>query len=294
MIANRGLPEMEALRTANGGAELALTLLRCVGWLSRDDFPTRQGQAGPQLPTPGAQCPGRHRIEVSLRLHRDDDPRRIAEAHGFAFPPLAFPGVEDADGVIADGARLVAVDDPQVLVSAVEPCGDGDADLRLVNASGDTRSLHVAWGAPTRSLRIVDLAGRDDGAASFELDSTNAGSIARFIHTCRSCSLASAKSGSISPVIQPSMSSAAAIRTRRVSNVDAAIVLDSPALMSVSCTLVELNWNCIRPVNRTETPFACAANGPAMSSPAVQAIPASARRISPPRLGFRCNERETG
>jgi alpha-mannosidase len=177
-VANRGVAEVEALSEADGRGALALTVLRAVGWLSRADLRLRPGPAGPGLPTPGAQGSGRHRVEVSLRLHRDDDPRRIAEAHGFAFPPLAFPGVEDADAVIADGARLVAVGDPQVLVSAIEPCGDGDAELRLVNASGDARSLHVAWGAPTRSLRIVDLAGRDARTPSFERDSTNSGSIA--------------------------------------------------------------------------------------------------------------------
>jgi len=176
-VANRGVAEVEAVSEADGRGALALTVLRAVGWLSRADLRSRPGPAGPGLPTPGAQGFGRHRIEISLRLHRDDDPRRTAEAHGFAFPPLAFPGVEDAAGAIVDGARLVAVDDPQVLVSAIEPCGDGDAELRLVNASGDARSVRVAWGAPTRSLRIVDLAGRDGGTPSFEPESANAGSM---------------------------------------------------------------------------------------------------------------------
>ncbi len=52
-IANRGLPEVEALARPDGQAEIALTLLRCVGWLSRDDLPTRKGPAGPVVETPG-------------------------------------------------------------------------------------------------------------------------------------------------------------------------------------------------------------------------------------------------
>jgi alpha-mannosidase len=45
MVANRGLPEVEVLSTP-GGAEIAVTLLRCVGWLSRDDLNTQACRTG--------------------------------------------------------------------------------------------------------------------------------------------------------------------------------------------------------------------------------------------------------
>ena len=54
IIANRGLPEVEV----TSRHEIAITLLRCVGWLSRDDFSTRTGHAGPFLETPKAQMQG--------------------------------------------------------------------------------------------------------------------------------------------------------------------------------------------------------------------------------------------
>lgn len=66
IVANRGLPEVEVLHTPHGNAELAITLLRCVGWLSRDDFSTREGHAGPMLAVPGAQEPGAHTFEYAL------------------------------------------------------------------------------------------------------------------------------------------------------------------------------------------------------------------------------------
>ncbi len=64
-VLTRGLPEYEA---ANGtaGVELAVTLLRCVGWLSRDDLASRPQGAGPALPAPGAQCLGPHRFELAV------------------------------------------------------------------------------------------------------------------------------------------------------------------------------------------------------------------------------------
>ena len=49
-----GLAEYEA--TEDGG--LAVTLLRAVGELSRNDLAERPGHAGWPTPTPGAQCPG--------------------------------------------------------------------------------------------------------------------------------------------------------------------------------------------------------------------------------------------
>ena len=40
------------------GGDLLVTLLRCVGELSREDLPTRPGHAGWPTPAPGAQCRG--------------------------------------------------------------------------------------------------------------------------------------------------------------------------------------------------------------------------------------------
>ena len=63
---NRGLPEIEAV-AREGGTAMHLTLLRSVGWLSRDDFATRRHcNAGPTLATPDAQCLGEQRFRYAL------------------------------------------------------------------------------------------------------------------------------------------------------------------------------------------------------------------------------------
>ena len=64
-IAGRGLPEYEAVRRTDGGLDIALTLLRCVGMLARD-LPSRAGRAGPGIPTPDAQCYGVHQFEYAV------------------------------------------------------------------------------------------------------------------------------------------------------------------------------------------------------------------------------------
>ncbi len=75
-----GLPEMAPRREEDGTLTIQLTLLRAVGWLSRDDFPTRRHtNAGPTLPTPDAQCPGPQVFRYGLApLRRGTDglPRR--------------------------------------------------------------------------------------------------------------------------------------------------------------------------------------------------------------------------
>jgi hypothetical protein len=152
---------VEALVEEDGSSSLAVTALRAVGWLSREDLSLRPGPAGPPLETPGAQVPGRHRIELAWRLHAPDDPTRTAEAHRFAFPPLAFAGESSDAAVLEDGARLLEVDDPAVAVSAIEPRADGEPIVRLVNVSPDARRVRISWNGPgATGLRAVDLAGR--------------------------------------------------------------------------------------------------------------------------------------
>jgi hypothetical protein len=160
-VANRGCTEVEAVPEPDGSTSLALTLLRAVGWLSRGDLALRRAHAGPPLATPGAQVPGAHRVELSLRAHPDGDAARTAEAHRFAFPPLIFAGGGSGAGPLADGARLIEVDDPAIVVSAVEPRPDGAPIVRLYNASPEARRAHIRHQFPgARGLEGVDLNGR--------------------------------------------------------------------------------------------------------------------------------------
>jgi 2-O-(6-phospho-alpha-D-mannosyl)-D-glycerate hydrolase len=70
-LAAVGLPEYEARKGAKG-TELVLTLLRSFGWLSRDDFITRRGGAGPGFATPEGQCLGDWTFEYAVIPHAGD------------------------------------------------------------------------------------------------------------------------------------------------------------------------------------------------------------------------------
>ncbi|MFX1570028.1 MAG: alpha-mannosidase [Promethearchaeota archaeon] len=65
-VLNKGLPEYEAITEDDGTITFAITLLRCVEWLSRDDFASRMSHAGPGFKTPGAQCLGKQSFELSM------------------------------------------------------------------------------------------------------------------------------------------------------------------------------------------------------------------------------------
>jgi hypothetical protein len=176
-VANRGLAEAEAVPVAGGrpATDLVVTLLRAVGWLSRGDLRNRPGPAGPVLPTPGAQVPGSHASELSLRLHDAADARRVLEAHAFAFPPLVFGVAGEADAPLGDGSRLVEVDDPAAIVSAIEPLAGGGADIRVVNLGAVARDVGLRWnGASRHTLRAVDLAGRPTAEPATETQNGDA------------------------------------------------------------------------------------------------------------------------
>jgi mannosylglycerate hydrolase len=143
-IANRGLPEYEVLDTP-GGATIALTLLRCVGWLSRSDIATRRGGAGPQLRTPGAQLHGRNVVEYSIIPHAGD--WNAAGAHLLAVQhlrPMRARWNRHGIGHILPKGQLLSVDSPAFAVSAIKRAEDGDGVIvRVYNITDGEASAIV-------------------------------------------------------------------------------------------------------------------------------------------------------
>ncbi|HEX6508415.1 MAG TPA: glycoside hydrolase family 38 C-terminal domain-containing protein [Chloroflexota bacterium] len=64
MVVNRGLPAYNVSGDETG--VIAVTLLRAVGWVSRDDLSSRIGGAGPETPAPDAQSLGPNRVSSSI------------------------------------------------------------------------------------------------------------------------------------------------------------------------------------------------------------------------------------
>lgn len=156
MVANRGLPEVEFIPD-EAGTTVALTLLRCVGWLSRDDLACRQGHAGPALPTPEAQCLGRHTFHYALIPHSGDWRAAHAQADAFRAPPRAVAaGVHP--GSLAPAASMVAVTPEAFQLTAIkQPEGMTGLLARGVNLSDAPLTVRLRPWRPFERASLLAL-----------------------------------------------------------------------------------------------------------------------------------------
>ena len=163
MVINRGLPEYEPQKgnqvTGGPGSTIALTLLRCVGWLSRKDFLTRSNLAGPGMPAPEAQCLGHHTFHYALVPHRgtlwDAEAYRLAYEHNV---PLKAEVTLPRDGELPAEQSFVEISDPGILMAAFKQAEDQQgAVIRLWNTTPEDRKTTVRIGFPIREADLVNL-----------------------------------------------------------------------------------------------------------------------------------------
>jgi alpha-mannosidase len=155
----------------DGGAEMALTLLRSTGLISRNDNPYRQDPAGPEMAIPGAQMHGRHQVKVALFPHAGEwtDGGVADAAEGYRHPFCWTPGVGAADASwpppLAGDEGLVLEGD-QVALSSLRRRSDGWLEARVVNLATDPRTAVVRGltdareaslrGEPGETLAVAD------------------------------------------------------------------------------------------------------------------------------------------
>lgn len=125
MIANRGLPEAEVFHNTSGNAEIALTLLRCVGWLSRDDLSTRKGHAGPmEIETPQAQMHGTHNFAYSIIPGDANWRALIHQAQDFN-APLHAVDARIYPGLLPPSDSMVTNSSKEFLITSIKLADDG-------------------------------------------------------------------------------------------------------------------------------------------------------------------------
>ncbi|MBK5221764.1 MAG: alpha-mannosidase [Acidimicrobiia bacterium] len=113
-VAHEGLLEYELVAIDGEGEAarahtLALTLLRCTGWLSRPPMTYRPLPAGPVVETPGAQMLGNHSLRWAVAV-ADVDPFAMADD---AFVPLLV-STAAGGGTLPASAQLLDVHGAQV------------------------------------------------------------------------------------------------------------------------------------------------------------------------------------
>lgn len=139
------------------GTELALTLLRSIGLISRSDHPYRDDPAGPEVPIPDAQCRGDWSVGFALYPHAGswNEADVAAQAERYAHGLLAVPGraVDAADAAV-EGLR---VEGEGVVLSSLRRRDDW-LELRLVCEAPEATVARVSGGFV--EARAADLLGR--------------------------------------------------------------------------------------------------------------------------------------
>jgi mannosylglycerate hydrolase len=117
------------------GDELALTVLRSTGFISRDQNPWREDPAGPELAIPAAQLRGLH--SFSFAWHPSTD-RIHEQAEQYRHPFLTAHGKSQAKELSSHtGPELDA--DPTVVLTALRR-----DHARLVNESAEPQTVRFA------------------------------------------------------------------------------------------------------------------------------------------------------
>ncbi len=158
-ILNQGLPEFETWLDPDNGAIFALTLLRSVDWLSRDDFSSRNcTNAGPTIHTPNAQCYGRHTFRYSVVPYAGDvlQAQIKDESERYRVPCIGHQGVRD--GMLAGGVSFLEKTSPKVAISAIKMSEHGnDLVVRMVNLSEEQVQEVLHIGLPALDATKVGL-----------------------------------------------------------------------------------------------------------------------------------------
>lgn len=142
--------------------ELALTVLRATGWLSRNIHPYRAEPAGPQLPVPAAQMVGTSTVSLAVLPHGGDwhEAGLLDAAERYRHPLHAAPGSGPRDapplssrGLSVEGAVMTSL-----------RRRDGELEVRLVAASPEPVTAVVR--GPFTAAHRVGLLGADDTTAT--------------------------------------------------------------------------------------------------------------------------------
>ncbi|MNS55383.1 Mannosylglycerate hydrolase [compost metagenome] len=151
-VAAVGLHEYEAVDDT-----IFLTLIRAVGWLSRHDLSTRQGDAGPMVAVPEAQMLGRWHFRYAWTSQNDDEPFGTVQrqAQAFAVPAAAHP-LAAWSGF--EAGSYLGVDQPAWQFSALKQAETGTGlVLRVFNAGAEPREGTITFGFPVKAASLARL-----------------------------------------------------------------------------------------------------------------------------------------
>ncbi|RXJ02179.1 glycoside hydrolase family 38 [Anaerobacillus alkaliphilus] len=130
---HRGLQEYQIVDDS-----LDVTVIRSVGWLSRDDLRTRGGGAGPHMATPEGQCLGTYSFTYAISIANETNGELATRAHQFRVPPKFVRGSQLATA----NERMVEIDNERLQWSSLRRVGNA-IFLRLWNPTDEDEEFKL-------------------------------------------------------------------------------------------------------------------------------------------------------
>ena len=126
-----------------GESELALTVLRSIGLISRSANPWREEPAGPEVPIAAAQCRGPWSISFAVYPHEGswDEANVLAQAERYRHGFLAVEGAAGGTSLPTRSGPEIRPDD--VVLSSLRRRGSS-LEARVVNEHPQARTISVA------------------------------------------------------------------------------------------------------------------------------------------------------
>ncbi|MGN9806400.1 hypothetical protein [Micromonospora sp. L32] len=155
----------------DSGRELAVTVLRSIGMLSRNRHALRDEPAGPQLPTPSAQCRGERTVELAVLPFRGEwHGAGVTEAaEAYRHEPLAFAGTAQPSVPLPAPATGLSVTGPGVALTSVRD-RQGRVEVRVVAETPTDTGAVIGAGRGVRGAWRADLLGRPGERLSVDAD----------------------------------------------------------------------------------------------------------------------------
>jgi alpha-mannosidase len=175
------LDHLAEYELVDDGREMAVTILRSTGLISRNANPYRQDPAGPEMAIPNAQMRGPRRFSLAVMPHAGDWTEGgvvgAAERYRHALLSVASGGPTDASwpphGAMAEGLALDAASGC-VVISSLRRRSDGWLEARIVNLGA--RAAEATLRGGLTEAREANLRGEPgsaievrDGGVSLEL-----------------------------------------------------------------------------------------------------------------------------
>ncbi|MFD0691964.1 glycoside hydrolase family 38 N-terminal domain-containing protein [Actinomadura fibrosa] len=154
------LEHVSEYELTGAGSELAITLLRSIGYLSRDRNAYRDQPAGPQLPTPRAQCRGERTVGLAVLPYSGDrpGPSILQAAEAYRHDLMAAAGYGPAAAPAPAARAGIAITGDGAVMTSLRTREGGRLEIRL--AAQNPEPVTAVLRGPFTEATRADLRGR--------------------------------------------------------------------------------------------------------------------------------------